>query len=282
MPNCGDQQLERYMTGQQRFNRPLLLLVILVLGVAAGAQAETSSIDVIRDKLWQTIGRDVLEQPIAPPPITRRGGSARGPAVYRDRVSGVVLIASRAGTGTGALVSRNGDIVTNQHVIEDAYKAEGQELVGVWFKPRQGLRPTKDDMLVARVVATSSQQDLALVRLVRPLPSEVSPIPLSSSMPEIGQDVFVIGHPKEYFWSFTQGIVSQIRPGYRWSYDDRSPRMGTTIQTQAPVNPGNSGGPLLNDDGAIVGIVVGSASEAMGIYFAVAVEHVRDLLLRRP
>jgi S1-C subfamily serine protease len=137
-------------------------------------------------------------------------------------------------------------------------------------------------MLVARVVATSSQQDLALVRLVRPLPSEVSPIPLSSSMPEIGQDVFVIGHPKEYFWSFTQGIVSQIRPGYRWSYDDRSPRMGTTIQTQAPVNPGNSGGPLLNDDGAIVGIVVGSASEAMGIYFAVAVEHVRDLLLRRP
>jgi serine protease Do len=55
--------------------------------------------------------------------------------------------------------------------------------------------------------------------------------------------------------------------------------LSTTIPTQAPVNPGDSGGPLLNDEGAVVGILVGSATETAGVYFA-AVQHVREVLPR--
>jgi S1-C subfamily serine protease len=99
-------------------------------------------------------------------------------------------------------------------------------------------------------------------------------------MPSIGQEVFTISHPKTYLWSFSQGVVSQIRPDYEWKYPDGILRSATAIQTQAPVNPGDSGGPLLDEEGAVVGIVVGSATETEGVYFAVAVQHVRELLSR--
>jgi len=90
-------------------------------------------------------------------------------------------------------------------------------------------------------------------------------------MPHIGQHVFTIGHR-----SFGQGVVSQIRPDYEWRYQDGITRSATTIQTQTPINPG---GPLLNDEGAVVGILVGSATETAGVYFA-AVQHVREVLPR--
>ena len=99
-------------------------------------------------------------------------------------------------------------------------------------------------------------------------------------MPAVGQEVFTIGHPKTYLWSFGQGVVSQIRPDYQWRYRDGIQRSTTTIQTQAPVSPGNSGGPLLDQEGAVVGIVAGSAAETDGVHFAVAVQHVRELLPR--
>ena len=92
--------------------------------------------------------------------------------------------------------------------------------------------------------------------------------------------MFTIGHPKACLWSFGQGVVAQIRPDYEWKYRDGIPRSATTIQTQAPVNPGDSGGPLLNDKGAVVGIMVGSASETDGVSFAVAVQHLREVLPR--
>ena len=112
------------------------------------------------------------------------------------------------------------------------------------------------------------------------MPPTATVVPLAAVVPDVGQDVFTIGHPRTYAWSFTQGVVSQIHHDYRWRYDDGVQRTATAIQTQAPINPGNSGGPLLNDAGAMVGVVVGSAAEAHGACFAVAVQHVRELLTR--
>jgi len=97
-------------------------------------------------------------------------------------------------------------------------------------------------------------------------------------MPDVGQEVFTIGHPKTLLWSFTQGVVSQIRPDYQWRYDDGVPRSATAIQTQAALDPGASGAPLLDHKGAVVGIVIGSAADAQDVYFAVSVQHVRELL----
>lgn len=182
--------------------------------------------------------------------------------------------------GTGVLVSPGGDLITNDHIVRSAHKVHGEEWVAVWFKPPAGVRPSKTAFLLGKVVQRNERRDLAHIRLVQPPPKTATVVPLASVMPDIGQDVFTIGHPRTLLWSLTHGVVSQIRLDYEWKYDDGIQRSATAIQTQAPVNPGNSGGPLLNDGGAIVGIVVGSATDSHGVYFAVSVQHVRELLMR--
>jgi hypothetical protein len=90
--------------------------------------------------------------------------------------------------------------------------------------------------------------------------------------------VHAIGHPTGEAWSYTGGIVSQIRRDYEWQADDGFRHRATVIQTQTPINPGNSGGPLLDDGGAIVGINSFVRAEAEGLNYAVSVEDVRALL----
>jgi S1-C subfamily serine protease len=65
---------------------------------------------------------------------------------------------------------------------------------------------------------------------------------------EVGSDVYAIGHPLGYTWTFTQGIISAVRP------INTDVEHYTAIQTQTPINPGNSGGPLLNTEAEVVGI----------------------------
>jgi S1-C subfamily serine protease len=232
----------------------------------------------VRVDLERALPEEIFERFAASLPLVFRGVPRRGSAVYRERVNGVVLIASTDTVGTGVVVSGRGDIVTNEHIVRASHKARGDEWVAVWFKPSNGGRPSKSDFLLARVLRKNQRRDLAHIQLAQVMPSTATVVPLASLIPNIGQEVFAIGHPKTYLWSFSQGVVSQIRPDYEWTYRDGIPRSATAIQTQAPVNPGNSGGPLLNDEGAVVGIVVGTATEMDGVSFAVSVQHVRELL----
>ncbi len=75
-----------------------------------------------------------------------------------------------------------------------------------------------------------------------------------SSAVQVGSDVHAIGHPTGEAWTYTRGIVSQIRRDYEWQAEDKVLHKATVIQTQTPINPGNSGGPLLDDNLEIVGI----------------------------
>jgi len=250
------------------------LLWVAVLPVSA------DDLTTVRIDLERTLPEQTLERFFAAPSLVFRGVPSRASAVYRERVNGVVLIASTNTVGTGVVVSEQGDIVTNEHIVRNAHKARGDEWVAVWFKPSDGVRPAKSNFLLAKVLQRSERRDLAHIQLAQLMPQTATVIPLASVMPNVGQDVFTIGHPKTYLWSFGQGVVSQIRPDYEWRYQDGIPRSATTIQTRAPVNPGDSGGPLLNDEGAVVGIVVGSATETEGVSFAVSVQHVREVLPR--
>ena len=92
----------------------------------------------------------------------------------------------------------------------------------------------------------------------------------------VGEDVHAIGHPTGESWTYTRGIVSQVRPGYGWTVD-RQQYKATVIQTQTPINPGNSGGPLLDDDLKLVGIN-SFTGEGEGMNYAVSVDDVRSLL----
>ena len=68
-----------------------------------------------------------------------------------------------------------------------------------------------------------------------------------------GQTSFAIGHPRGLLWTFTSGMISQVRPMYNWKYKD-SQHNANVIQTQVPINPGNSGGPLFNKDKELIGL----------------------------
>jgi S1-C subfamily serine protease len=70
----------------------------------------------------------------------------------------------------------------------------------------------------------------------------------------VGADVNAIGHPENLRWSYTKGIISQIRNGFAWSDESKIKHHADVIQTQTPINPGNSGGPVLSDDGKLIGV----------------------------
>jgi S1-C subfamily serine protease len=243
-----------------------------------GASASGDDLAPVRLELQQALPREALERFLASPPLVFRSVPPRGSAIYRERAGGVVLLASTNAVGTGVLVSKQGDIVTNDHIVQASHRSRGHEWIAVWFKPPNGVRPVPEDFLLARVLRRDPRRDLAHLRLVQGPPQAATAVPLAASVPDVGQEVFTIGHPKTYLWSFAQGVVSQIRQDYQWRYEDGLLRSATAIQTQAPVNPGSSGGPLLNEKGEMVGIVIGTAQQAHGVSFAVSVQHVRELL----
>ncbi len=97
---------------------------------------------------------------------------------------------------------------------------------------------------------------------------------------EVAQEVHAIGHPEGEIWTYTKGIISQIRPQYEWSYNDRIKHKSKVIQTQTPINPGNSGGPLLNDNIELIG-VNSFTKRGEGLNFAVSVDVIKEFLGRK-
>jgi len=98
------------------------------------------------------------------------------------------------------------------------------------------------------------------------------------SMPqvEVGQDVFAISHPQGLLWSYTEGVVSQIRPNYPLQTDSGVSHRATYIQTQAVVSQGSSGGALFDYDGQLIGII--AATIGPGLNFAIAINEVERFI----
>jgi S1-C subfamily serine protease len=193
--------------------------------------------------------------------------------LYRRVSPSVVLVVTKDGLGSGSLVTAAGDILTNWHVVR------GYDQVAVIFKPQtEGQVPTKADVRRGRVIKVDEVSDLALVR-VADLPSGVAPVLLGEMVQiSVGDDVHAIGHPTGEAWTYTKGVVSQIRQDYQWSTQGTNKRhRADVIQTQTPINPGNSGGPLLNDQAALIGVNSFKA-EGEGLNFAVAVDEVQRFL----
>ncbi|MDB5698999.1 MAG: hypothetical protein JWN69_1803 [Alphaproteobacteria bacterium] len=203
---------------------------------------------------------------------TLRG--AKESNVYEQAAPAVVLVITEAGLGSGVVVTADGKIVTNAHVVE------GFDKVGVVFKPKvEGTKLTDADVVMAKVVHRDEVADLALLQVPN-LPANAKSLALGSlsSIP-VGADVHAIGHPIGEAWTYTRGIVSQVRRGYDWISQDGVEHNATVVQTQTPINPGNSGGPLLNDAIEVVGIN-SFGSEGEGLNFAISADDVRSFLAR--
>jgi len=199
---------------------------------------------------------------------TTRG--AQDIALFRNISPSVVLISTPTATGTGSVIS-GGLILTNWHVVD------GVPFVGILYKPDAASVKAGTSMVTAAVIKVDQVRDLALLK-PNSIPSTIRPIELGSlSELQVGADVHAIGHPSGETWSYTTGIVSQIRDNYRWTTESTIEHHAGIIQTQTPINPGSSGGPLLIDDGRLIG-VNSFKSEGEGLNYAVSVTDVRFFL----
>jgi S1-C subfamily serine protease len=165
--------------------------------------------------------------------------------------------------GSGFLVDRRGRVLTNAHVIDDADTAT----------------VTFDDgtETQARVLGTDESTDLAVL-LVADLPSDVAPLPLGRSADlVVGDPVIAIGNPFGLERTATTGIVSALK---RIITAPNGFEIQNVIQTDAAINTGNSGGPLLDRDGRVLGINSQIATESggsNGIGFAVPIDTIRPV-----
>ena len=116
---------------------------------------------------------------------------------------------------------------------------------------------------------------------VEKLPIKVKPVSYGKfNKVKPGQTSFAIGHPEGLLWTFTSGMVSQVRPNYNWRYKG-SRHKANVIQTQAAINPGNSGGPLFNKNKELIGVNT-FTSEGENLNFAIAVDDVIDFINEKP
>jgi S1-C subfamily serine protease len=202
----------------------------------------------------------------------RRTRGAREVAIYKAISPSVVLVVTDKAFGSGSIIA-GGYVLTNWHVVGDFKQ------VGVIYKPDgQGSQPSKANMIAAQVVRTDQTRDLALLKPVS-IPAGIRPIDLGDRNDfSVGSDVHAIGHPSGEAWSYTKGIISQVRDNYVWNVEPKLSFKADVIQTQTPISPGSSGGPLLSDDGKLIGVNSFKDLKAEAINFAVSVVDVRSFL----
>jgi len=171
--------------------------------------------------------------------------------------------------GTGFIISKDGLILTNNHVVEGATKIEVQLYA-----------EESDVKYQAKLIGRDQLTDSALIQLVDK-PDHVLPEAKfgDSSQMAAGDWVMAIGNPFNYSHTVTVGVISATKRAFPVT-DGRSNDM---LQTDAAINPGNSGGPLLNVRGEVIGINTaiisnGRSEGNIGIGFAVPINTVRDLL----
>ncbi|MDB2612068.1 serine protease [Gammaproteobacteria bacterium] len=189
--------------------------------------------------------------------------------IFYSNVSGVVFIAGDNGIGSGVIISNDGHILTNWHVIEDNLNLNALTLgEGDYDENLRGLELIKYD----------SQKDLALLKL-KTIPKNVSVIKISKVIQEVGERVHAIGHPRGEMWSYAMGYISAFREGYTWKDSENEQEFsGDVYQMQTPINPGNSGGPLLNEHGNLIGINTFIDTNSQNITFAVTVKEIVSFL----
>ncbi len=224
---------------------------------------------------WQSVALDglpdkVIRAALTWPLVDQGALTTRGPkdiGIYRAAAPAVVLIVTRDDKlGSGSYLG-DGLILTNWHVVTPS------KTVGVLFKPEHEGAPLDFHGIVrADVLRTDPVRDLALIKLAV-APTRIKPLELGSpSEIQVGADVHAIGHPIGQAWTYTKGLVSQVRDDYVWkNRGEKIEHRAEVIQTQTPISPGNSGGPLLGDSGKILGVNSFGSTEGENLNYAIAV-----------
>lgn len=200
---------------------------------------------------------------ITPPP-------PHAPLIYQIIRPSLVLIQARIpgaedeedgrGLGSGVVVNASGDILTSLHVVTNAVEIE--------------LIFADGTESPAEIAVAEPAADIAVLRPKR-LPELLVPAVLGNpNAVRIGDEAFAVGHPLGLYGSMSSGVISGLNRSFRPPNSNQ--RLEGLFQIDAAVNPGNSGGPLLNRNGQVIGIVTGLANPTddnffIGIGFAVPI-----------
>lgn len=196
-------------------------------------------------------------------------------AVYKRALPSVVNVTSSAlsfdffygvvpqqGQGSGFILTKDGRVLTNYHVIQNAQQVE--------------VTLSDKHKYPAQIILQDKAHDLALLQIKA---NSLTPAVLSESKNlQVGQNVFAIGNPFGLNGTMTTGIISSIRS----VGEPQGATIENAVQTDAAINPGNSGGPLLNSRGEVIGmntlIATGGAEQSSGIGFAIPIDTIKAVL----
>ncbi len=210
---------------------------------ALGPATETASVDCTSEAIVE------LASPVAP--SQRTGTEMEAAAKARQSV---VLVTTPDGSGSGIILTADGYVLTNDHVVEGARKIE--------------LRLAGGQKLAATTLRTSKSPDLALLKASG---KDLTPATwVDSDKLALGQTVLAIGHALDIAGepTISRGIVSALRTRSGIKY----------VQTDATSNPGNSGGPIVDLDGDVVAVDTFGLEGATGLNFGIAASEVRRWL----
>ena len=247
--------------GRSRVALVAALVIVAVVGgivfaTTRSSRKPLSSADV--GKIASDVARQAIENDKAAP--------ANSAVVYQKILPSIVAIETTSpsskpgseGLGTGVVVNARGSILTAYHVVDGA--------TGIHVVFADGTKSP------AAVVSKDPEHDIAVVRAQR-APRPIVPAVLGGGA-QVGDEAYAIGNPLGYFDSLSAGVVSGLD---RSAETSDGKRLNGLIQFDAAVNPGNSGGPLLNHGGQVIGIVTALANPShngvfIGLGFAIPIE----------
>ncbi len=243
----------------------------LAISFTAGQTETEALLSTIAETLppaEESLGMELQPSPISPENLPEQDGLSLQD-IYSRSIPSVVSITSTTATGTssgtGVVLSRDGYLITNAHVIEDS--------TGI------SVQLTDNRLLSAKILGSDEISDLAVLRVEA---EDLTPAQFGdSSALRVGDTVVAIGDPlgAKFRGTYTDGIVSAINRDV-----DVNGHTMTLIQTNAALNSGNSGGPLINCYGQVVGIntmkigTFTSSSGVEGIGFAIPSTTVKDIV----
>jgi len=261
----------------------LLLVALMAAGVIPVKTTHTTT--VVERAASTTTSTTTTPTPSAASVASATGSGLSASEIYQRYAQGVVeIIATFSGgadqqffgpggsqrqtaLGSGFVVSNDGYILTNAHVVSE--NGETVKTVQVVFKGSG----TQTKAVTGTVVGSDNTSDVALIKVDPAKSGTLDPIPLGdSSTVEPGEPVVAIGNPLGYSFSITEGIVSAVN---RNLLSPNGSTISNGIQTDAAINEGNSGGPLIDSAGKVIGIneqIATTTGSSTGLGFAVPID----------
>ena len=262
-----------------KFRLVIFLFLIITIIIAPVTFAQETVVDetkekvfIYQDNYFAEIAAQVDSGVVKVTTVTQRSQSAAQNPLYDDPFFRYFfgdqlpdLPENIEGYGSGFIVTEDGFIVTNQHVIQ------GADEIKININ-------NMDKSIPAEIIWTDFNLDLAVIKI--DVDQELEPIQLGDSN-EIrpGDWAIAIGNPFGFEHTVTTGVISALgRPIQIPTSQGQIRTYKNLIQTDAAINPGNSGGPLLNMNGEVIGINTAVSSQGQGIGFAIPVNEVKEVV----